>query len=334
MQRTPWYRDSKFHVDSAGHSDAAESAFVENTLKAIATELAETLYPPEKWDKFLPVDATSHPGAVTYAYRMLTRTGVAQLSSAGRGDDAPNADLFVEEFTTKFYQLESAYQYTWKELQSAEMSKQNGGPPINIDAEKARAAKDMIWRGHEKIAALGSSTGFKMDPGLVGIANHPNASTYTIPNGAGGSPLWANKTPDEVVADLFGICASQYAGTFEIHNPRRILLPTARHQAIAHRRMGDGSDETILSFFMKTRREIGMPVEVESWHFLNTAGSGSTARMIAYNPDPRFIRLVLSDLFRQFPPQVQNLVYKVLCIAQTAGVVLTQAGSLTYGDTF
>jgi hypothetical protein len=320
----------------AYRADAAESAFVERALLYVETEVYNTLYPPMEGMKYVPVDTSSPEGALTTSYRQYTRTGIAKLVT-GRGQDLPTSRVFVKEFFHRFYPLGMSYEYTLDDLLAAQMSSQNGGPSLNIDMELAKAAREGIDRGLDAIAGIGSATsatipglsvGVGADVGMLGLLNQTNASTYTPATGAAGSTLWSAKTPDEVIADLTGQYAAMVSSTYKVFKPTTYLLPINEFEEQNGRRMGDGSDETVISFFKK----IKPGVEVDSWQYCEGAGSGGTNRVVAYQKDKRVIRHMVSQMFRQMPPQFQDFTFKVPCRAKTAGCVSSYPIGISYMD--
>lgn len=313
--------------------DAAESVFVERALLFVETETYNTLIPPLEGRKYVPTDNKSPAGAKTTSYKKYTRTGIARLMTE-RGQDLPNAGIFVNEYFHAFYPVGAAYQYNYLDLLAAAFSAENGGPPLNLDLELSTAAREAIEKKLDLIAAVGSGTSTfaaenEFDVGMLGLLNQPSATVYVIPNGEAGSPLWSSKTPDEVLADFVGIVAAAIANTFKVHVPDTILLPISQYENAAGRSMGDGRSDTILSYFQRTNPHIK---EIDSWMYLTGAGSGSTDRMVAYKKDPRMVRHMISLEFTQLPPQLVGMTYETACLAKTAGVISPYPLSINYGD--
>lgn len=308
--------------------DAAESLFVERALLYVETETYNTLFPPLEGRRFVPVDNKADPGAKFTSYKQYTRTGIARLVTEA-GLDLPTANVFVKEYFHQFYRLGASYRYTLDDLLAAAMSAKNGGPPVNLDLELALAAREAIEKKLDNIARVGSADGLQPATNMLGLLNQPNATLYTIPNGAAGSQAWSTKTPDEIIADMTGIVAAQISGTFKVEQPDTMLLPISQYETIAGRSMGDGRSDTILSYFLKISRHI---TTVDSWQFLSGAGSGSTDRMVVYKKDPRKVRHMISQEFQQLPPRFENMVYVTECTAKTAGVVVPYPLSVSYGD--
>jgi hypothetical protein len=327
------------HFDSPGHNDAAETMFFERALTYVEAQLLYRLIPPLEGRQFVATAPLEPIGTKRTEYRMITQVGRAMLDT-DTGDDAQTSTFYTETFGHNYFAIKGSYQYTYDELMAAQLASQNsaamGGPPINIDMESALAARQAIAQTLDTICAFGTGavpTGVLSvgpDVGMLGLLNQPYASAYTIPNGAAGSPLWSLKTPDEVVADLTGIVAFQINSTFKVHSPKRIIVAVDSYQAqLAGRRMADGSDETILSFFQRTRKETEQPVEVRSWQMMSGAGSGATNLMLAYDPDERMVCLKMSQEFTQLQVEYSRETYRIPCRAKTAGIIARYPLSMT-----
>jgi len=325
----------QFHVDS-GRMDAGEALFVERALLYVETETYNTLFPPLEGMKYVPVDMSAPEGAKGTAYKQYTRTGIAKLVTE-RGGDLPTSKLYVREFQHQFYRLGMSYEYTLDDLLAAQFAAANGGPAINIDLEQSLAAKEAIDKGLDAVAGIGSATsatipglsqGIGPDVGLLGLLNQPNASTYTPAVGGSGSQLWTSKTPDEKIADLTGQYAAMVASTYKIFTPDTFLLPITQYEQANGQRMGDGSDETVISFFKKIKPN----VTVDSWQYCQGAGTGGTDRIVAFINNKRYVKHMISSMFRQMPPQYENLEFSVDCVAKTAGVFAPYPLSISYAD--
>lgn len=317
-------------------ADAGEALFVERALTYIETETYNVENPPLEGLKYVPLD-TSHPeGAAHTAYRQYTRMGIAKLVTE-RGQDFPQSSLFVKEFFHKFYRLGMSYSYTLDDLLAAQFSSSNGGNAVNLDMELATGCREGIARGLDAITAIGSATsstipglsaGIGMDVGLLGLLNQPNATTYSPAAGGLGSVLWANKTPDEKIRDLTGQYAALVAGTYKVFTPDTFLLPIEQFENANGQRMGDGSDETVISFFKK----IKPGVAIDSWQYCDGAGNGGLDRIVCFINNKRYVRHVISQMFRQQPPEFRGLEFSVLCTAKTAGVISPYPVSISYAD--
>jgi hypothetical protein len=326
---------SKKLIDIAGRFDGSESVFVARALEEVEAGSYDILFPELESLKFVPV-VSADPGAQAVTYRQYRRTGIAKVVTDD-GQDLPNAGLSVQEFSRKLAQIGISWQFTNEELRAAALAARNG-QPVSIDMERGRAAREGFDRAVDKIAALGTATdseipgledGVGTDLGLTGLLNISGAATYTCATGAAGSQAWSSKTPDEIIADLAGLVNSQISATYKIHKGNQILLPISQYQDIATRRMGDGSDTTVLNF----AKAMLPGVAIDSWQYCDGAGSGTNVdRAVCYNRNPRFVRMTIARGFTQEPPQVHYLTTKVLCTGKLGGVVCPYPLSVTYMD--
>jgi hypothetical protein len=319
----------------ASRFDGSESVFVARVLEEVEAMTADILNPALEALNFVPV-VGADPGAAAVTYRQHRRTGMAKIVTDD-GQDLPNAGVSVKEYSRELHQIGVSYQFTDEELRAAALAARNG-QPINLDVERGRAAREAFDRAVDKIAAIGTATdseipgledGVGTDVGLTGLLNISGAATYTCATGASGSQAWSSKTPDEVIADIAGCYNSQISTTYKIHKPNRFLIPISQYQDIATRRMGDGSDTTILNF----AKAMLPGVKFDSWQYCEGAGSGTNVdRVVCYNDNPRFVRMTIARGFTQEPPQRQYLKNIILCTGKLGGVVCPYPLSVTYMD--
>lgn len=327
--------------DSKGFTaryDATESLLTQRALTFVATELWPTLIPPIKARTFIPTNVKGNPGDETYLWRKLTRTGMARLFAPGAALDPPVVGVYSEEISQRLYGVIAQLRYNYFELLAIGAALANG-QPVDLLGEKMKAALEAVEKKLDLIAAFGTATppnsfGIEVDAdvGLTGLLNSTTASTYSTPLGAAGSKTWALKTGDEVLADLFGIVSYQRSSTFEVHAPDTILLPISQHQQIVGRRLSDVSGETILSFFVRTQREAGQPIEVHPWQYLTGSGSTSSDRMVAFKRDPKMLEHLLVMDATPLKASEMGHVTTQDVMAKTAGTILRYPLSVTYGD--
>lgn len=325
-------------IDAGGRRlDAGETVFVERALTYVETTAYNTEFPPTESLKYIPRQTGIHPGAKFYEYFRYTRTGVAALVTS-LGQDLPSTGVFLDKYNKQFYDFGAKYEYSLSDLLAAQFASMNmKGPVIAIDAELAIAAREAVNRGHDMIAAVGSTTSAVIpgltnnvtpDLGILGILNQPSATTYSPATGASGSQSWDLKTPDEKLADLAGAYAALEGSTYKIFTPDTFLLPIQKYRKAAFQRMGDGSDESVISLFKK----LNPGAMIDSWIYCQGAGTGGVDRMLAYSNDPRRVKYVTSVEFQQLPVEYRNRVFKTDCIARTVGVVAPYPISILYGD--
>lgn len=297
--------------------DANETMFLARQLEEIRAKSYDIKYAPLDAVSFLPVDTSLSPGAEALTYRQYEMFGMAKIV-ADYANDFPTANVVAREFTSKIKSLGASYQYSVQEMRAASFA----GVPL--EQRKANAARRAIDQLHNTLARVGSAAN-----GLLGFLNQSNTTSFSVPNGAAGTATWVTKTPDEIVADMFDIAAGIVTSTKGVEIPDTILLPLAQHALVSTRRMGDGSDTTILEYFLKASPWVK---QVLPWHELAGAGTGPTDRMVCYRKDPDALTYVMPVPFEQFAPQEEGMVLKTHVHGRSGGVVVTYPLSISYGD--
>lgn len=308
-------------LQGIAHKDASESIWFARQLEYIRPGLMEVLYPRLEGKSLVPVESSMGPGASNWSYRFFDKTGTASLVD-DYALDPPRADVKGQEATQSIKPYGVMYGYNFQELRAGMMA----GLPL--DVRKAMAARYAMELKIDQIIFYGDVAG-----GLKGLLNQSNTLSYTVANGAKGTKLWRDKTPDEIVLDMHQFVDNIVSSSLGVYQPTSLLLPLKAYQIAATRRMGDGSNETILSFFQNTNPYIQ---EVRPTYRLDQSQSanwsGTTGRMVAYDKNPERLVMLLPVEFEQLPPQQEGWEYKTLCHARIGGVVSMHPASISYGD--
>lgn len=299
------------------HLDASESVIATKALEEVRSATYDIKYPELMGREFAPVDSSLNPGTEVVTYHQYDSYGVAKIIS-NYADDLPRADVSVKEFSSRVRSLGASYGYSIQDLRAASMAK------VNLPQRKADAGRRSIEEGIDRIVRNGDTTN-----GLLGLLNQPNAIVYTIPLGVSGFADWPRKTPDEVIADMNGPQNFMYDTTNGVEIADTMILPLDAYAHIASRRMGDGSDTTILEFFLENSAFVKT---VAPWYPLKNAGVSGAKRMLTYRRNPNAVQLVIPQDFEQFPPQAKNLELVTPCHARCGGVVLYYPLSMAYAD--
>lgn len=300
------------------HMDAAQTVFFSRQLE----EIDKTLYNV----KYGALEALQlveprpvNPGAETYTYRQFDRRGLAEIVSNYQ-TQSKRVDVEGKEFTAYLRSLRVSFGIGIQEIRAAQFA------GSDLDMQKAMAARRAIDEKMNQIALLGSA-----EHVIYGLYNQPTAGSYTVPaDGTGSSALWANKTSDLILRDMFGIVDQIPTNTAEVENAKRLLIPYSRFRQITRQKLSGAGDGTmvILTHFQSARPG----VQVRGALFLETAGAGGTARMIAYDPDPMNVQWLVAVPFESFPTQLIGMEYVTECHARAGGVVLRYPLTMVYGD--
>lgn len=296
--------------------DAAENAFFGEQLEQIKAGTYDRKLPQFKARLFVPIDPTIDPATEVMKVRSYDMVGTARLL-ASYADDLPRSDVMASEQSISFKGIGASYGYSLFDVRAAAKA------GVALDAKKAAAARRAVEAVIDRVLAKGDAA-----TGLVGLLNQPNALAYSIPNGAGGSPLWTDKTPQEIVADLVGICEYIITQTNEVESPNLILIPRAHMTLIRTTQYSLASDKTILQWFRETYENI----RIETWHRLTGSGDAGSDRMVAYTLSPDHLQGAIPQEFEQLPVQEKGLEFVIPCHARVGGVLLYYPLSMAYGD--
>ena len=125
--------------------------------------------------------------------------------------------------------------------------------------------------------------------GFTGLVNDVNIVRSTAPDGAAGSPLWQNKTVDEILWDVNKTLTEAWAASEydESAIPNHLLLPPDKYAYIVSTRIGTSGDENILDYLLRNNLATnrGGNLYIAPCRWCSGAGTGNTDRMVAYVND-------------------------------------------------
>lgn len=125
--------------------------------------------------------------------------------------------------------------------------------------------------------------------GFTGLVNDVNIVRSTAPNGAAGSPLWQNKTVDEILWDVNKTLTEAWAASEydESAIPNHLLLPPDKYAYIVSTRIGTSGDENILDYLLRNNLATnrGGNLYIAPCRWCSGVGTGDTDRMVAYVND-------------------------------------------------
>lgn len=309
--------------DWSAHMDAAESVFIARQLEFIRPALYEKRYPELKSRRLVPYNTSIDPGTAEYTVKSIDTVGKVQVSKS-QPDDVETIELNVTSGTMSMFSLTAAYKYTDQEAREAILAN------MPLQVRKAMGVRNMFARTMDSIALTGQNTVGESVPNAYGLFNQPTTSTYTpASTGAGGLKTWDSKDSDAILLDLNSAGDQVITTTKEIFLPDTWVLPLTSHRLINSRRVGDGTSSTILAYFMANS---DVCKSMERTPLLETAGSGSTKRLVAYKNDPEVLEFIVPLEFEQKAPQFVGFAVKTLCHARCGGVAAYQPYAISYAD--
>lgn len=300
----------------AYRADALETVFIARELVSVETAVYEKRYPEFKGRSLVP--KKSLPEGATFAsYSEQDEYGSAKIISSG-ADDLPRAEVSRTETLVQIYTVGDAYAYTTMELKKAAFARQS------LDAAKAMAARRIMEQKIDLLIQTGDAA-----YGMKGLLNQSGTNTYVVPNGGLGSPLWVNKTSDEILTDLNAMANAPSNATNGIEYPDTMVLPIAQYDLISQKPRSSTSDTTVKEFFLGNSPYIK---EIIPWWPCKTAGAAGVTRAVTYRKDLEALWYYMPQEFQAMAPQLWKLEYLIPCTCDFGGVHVRLPKSVTYAD--
>lgn len=285
----------------------AALGFVVSQRSHIEPVVLKKPYPEIRYPMMIPVDTSANPFAASVTFFSQDSVGKAKFIN-GKGDDIPLVNVTGTKFEQTINMAGVGYSFSLEEIGAAQMLGQN------LSADGADAARLAYEQLVDEVAFVGNTT-----LGVQGLFN--TTGITTIAAGA----TFAASTPDAVLAIINNALTAIESGSLGIEIADTIVLPLAVAGTM-ERRLGDGSDTTILDFIMRANRytrRTGLPLTVEFSHRLTTT-------MVVYRRDPSVLKLHMPMPLQFIPPQMVNLEVKVLGMFRFAPVNIRRPGAMRY----
>ncbi len=302
-------------------------AFLTPQLHRIETEVYMTKYGNFDISQYFSVDQTGDMWDVGTLVYSMDQVGQAEFFAAG-AFDMPYASTKMTQNTRNFHLAGIGYEWNTQEMQRAAML----GRALGSD--KAGAAVLAADRFVYGLAMTGKNPAGVAEKGWTGFTNDSNVPSAQVANdGTGSSRLWADKTPDLILRDINAAINAPEAATNETHVANTLVLPTSAYNYIANARVTD-TGTTILAF-LQANNAAGQNLRILRSRALETAGTGSTKRMVAYDNSPQVLKFLLPGAHRFLPPfQKGSLVYEVGGIMNVGGLEIRLPKAMAYRDSF
>lgn len=308
------------------HKDAQQQAmsFLVEQASYIEPQVYEIQYPDIQYPRLVPVDTSASEWAKTVTFFSSDKVGQAQWFHH-EANDVPRADVTREKFEHQIEMAAIGYGYTLEELGQAMLI-----PGTNLSIERASAARRAYEEFLDRLVVSGDAS-----KGWNGLSNSSLITPVTAANGAGGSPLWSQKTPDEILKDVNDALTGVFSDSLTVELADTVLLDVTRYNLIATKRLTDTS-MTILQFLQANNvytAQTGQPLMIGILRQLDDAGSGNTSRMVVYRRDPQVLKLHLPMPHRFLPVwQAGPIRFDVPGIFRTGGLEIRRPGAFRYVD--
>lgn len=298
----------------------AALGFVLSQTSHIEQQVNETVYPDIQYPNLIPVDTSAHPFAQTVTYYSSDKFGEAKWINGNAGD-IPLAGTSLAKHETSVYTAGIGYGFGWEEVEQASLLGRN---LRNDDAMAARRAyEEMV----DRVALYGDT-----EKGFEGLTNN---SAVTADSALNGSWDGGTTTEDQILADVNEALLDVSSTTLYSSMADTLLLPFAKLNTMATTRLGD-TTMTVLQFLRENNTYTamtGQPLAIFGVRGLETAGAGSSNRMIAYRRDPQVIKMHIPMPHRFLAPFVKTPLYtEIPGVFRIGGVDIRRPKEVRYKD--
>lgn len=297
-------------AEKGSRLDANETAALIKELNAQESVLYEEDYAEQLHRILIPVDTSLPPGAQTASFKIRSRVGAMRIIANG-ANKLPLMGFFDREETVKVRTIGGEIFYSSDDLLHAAMT----GRPLETDhlitirQAHRQGEADLVWAGDE-------------DFGIIAVFDVPDIPTIALPNGAAVSPLWVNKTPQEVIDDLNQIWRTGHNNVNRLVKLDTMLMPGTDYDYIATTPFSTLTTKTILQVFMESERVHGisliqpMPADELTDRFINGTESG----IFTYQRKAETLSLKIAQDLTVLPVQPVGLDFRLPAKARIAGV--------------
>lgn len=296
--------------------DNAQVMFRSTDLEAIDRTLYEPKYEELTARQILNVKTDVDPGAETYGYDVMTRSGVAKIL-ANNSDDIPLVDVDMTREHQRIYSIATGFRYSVQDQRAAAMTGRS------LDTTKAGVARRAVAEKENRLAWIGDET-----YNIKGICNATGIQTENVPTSAKGGTEWSGKTGEEILEDIRIIRAlvTVLPGHGSTSN-LTLALPPEQYEILS-RRFNQYDARTILEV-IQSRKWFGSIVRAPE---LRKVGTGSTDSFIVFDSSKEVIELLVPmDIYRH-EPEWKFPNWKIAVEERCGGCVIRYPMAIARGD--
>ena len=292
----------------------------------IEPQVYQIKYGDIQYQNLIPVDTSAPEWIKSVTYFSMDSVGQAQWFS-GKAHDVPHVELTREKFETSVHMAAIGYGYDLEELGTAQLL------GMNLSADKGIAARRIAEEKIDQVAFIGDTS-----KGFVGLINASTPTSTQAPaDGTGSARTFASKTADQVLRDVNSQLTGIATDTLGNELADTVLFPYSIMLDLSQRRIDTVNQTTILEWIMAKNvytLTTGQPLTVRGlFGYLDTAGTGSSKRMVAYRRSPEVLKLHMPMPYRFLPAwQTGPIRFEVPGIFRLGGVDIRRPRAVRYLD--
>jgi hypothetical protein len=293
-------------------------SFLVSQLAYTESTVYERQYQPLQYEKFLPLDFSAGEYATSIRYEIMDYVGQGRRIS-GKAQDVPKVDVAYAQREYPVALGGIGYDYTQEELRQTAFLRRP------LSSARLMAAMEAYQRHMNQVGLYGESAS-----NFTGLFNNAG-----VPQGNAPSGTWGSATPDQILADINTLIENIWNNTQFNDMPTDIVMAPNALSKIANTARATSSDTTILKFIKENniaKLERGVDINFSAGYGLNTAGVGSTRRMMGYVKSPLYVKMHIPMPLRFLAPQLKGYGIDIPGEYKYAGVEIARPKSAYYMD--
>lgn len=177
--------------------------------------------------------------------------------------------------------------------------------------------------------------------GDKGLLTSAAVTPTNFPAGANGATQWAQKSPDEILADVNNALTTVWQNSAWAVMPSRILLPPAQFGYISQAKVSQAGNISILKYIMENNVSITSgngQLTIAPVKWCNGAGVGGTLgvagsgdRMVVYTKEKDRVRYPMT-LIQRTPVQYDSIYHKTTYFCRLGVVEMVYPETVGYFD--
>lgn len=292
----------------------AEQLIINLETEAFTDAFDELLY-----DSVLPVTRGQNLAIAGFSHSAYDIQGKAKIIG-GYSDDLPSATFTESAKQSKVKMLGISYHYNIMEIAQAAAV---GAP---LQENRATAARFGMENALNDIAFNGEEAS-----GLYGLFNHPSVTISTVaPNAAATSTMWADKTADEILADIHHVVALMVEQSNNKMHPTDIYLPLQQFNHISVQRIAN-TETTVLKWLLDNSPYITQGM-IQPLTECKDASLTGLDVMTVMNKNKRYFSMEIPYSPQFLEANVKALYYKRPMVGTTGGLVVRDARAIIIAE--
>lgn len=331
--------DAVANIVASGQMNDDEGIFFQRQLEYIQAQSYDVLYPELKGRGLFALNTEGGEGINTITYRSYDKRGETAII-AGKATDLPRGDISGQEYSISVRTLGNAFGYSRQELAAAKVT----GMPL--EARKAEATRrsyeekvnQIIFFGSPENNLHGLFDGPAGAPALTATRTSVAASAANAANFG-----WADKTPDEIIADLNTALTKMFVDTKQLFRPDKIIMSVASKKILETTPRSLQSDMSILSWFLANNSFIHSADQIVDVNevagiypirsslanaFDGTGGSNEGFTVVSSGEDNLRVREPFP--YVHLPVQLKGLEFEINCYGRFAGVEMIRPAAVQH----